>query len=78
MGFQASKTLLAASAMGLFTLLGGGSLTGEKIRRELKLHPRGIWDFLDSLVALGCLERDGDGPAGRYRNTVDARAFLDR
>ena len=77
MGFQASKTLLAAVGFGLFSILGNDSRTGEEIRRELNLHPRGIWDFLDSLVALGFLERDGDGVAGRYSNTVDTAAFLD-
>jgi len=33
---------------------------------------------MDTLVALGFLERDGDGPAGRYRNTPETAHFLDR
>lgn len=77
MGFQASKTLLAAVGFDLFTMLGRGPLTGEEIRQQLGLHPRGIWDFLDSLVALGLLDRDGDGAAGRYQNTLDTATFLD-
>ena len=77
MGFQASKTLLAAVGFDLFTMLGRGPKTGEEIRQQLALHPRGIWDFLDSLVALGLLERDGDGTAGRYQNTLDTATFLD-
>jgi len=35
-------------------------------------------DFPDTLVALGFLERDGDGPTARYRNTPESAAFLDR
>lgn len=53
-------------------------LTAEELGRRLKLHPRGTYDFFDALVALKFLERDGDGPAGRYRNTRETAAFLDR
>jgi hypothetical protein len=42
----------------------------------LGLHPRGIYDFLDTLVALDFLERDGDGPDGKYRNTLSTAQFL--
>jgi hypothetical protein len=38
------------------------------------LHPRGSRDFLDALVALGMLDRDGDP----YRNTPSTDTFLDR
>jgi SAM-dependent methyltransferase len=77
-GFWASKTLLSAVELELFTQLGGESLTGEEIEERLGLHPRATDDFLDTLVALRLLERDGDGSAGRYRNTADAGAFLDK
>jgi len=38
------------------------------------LHPRSARDFLDALVALGMLERDGD----HYANTPETDLFLDR
>jgi O-methyltransferase domain/Dimerisation domain len=78
MGFWPSKTVLSAVELGLFTELGSESMTGEEIGERLGLHPRAIYDFLDTLVALRFLERDGDGPDGRYRNTSDTAVFLDR
>ncbi|MEX2252797.1 MAG: methyltransferase [Thermoleophilaceae bacterium] len=78
MGFWASKTLLSAVELELFTHLGGESMTGEEIGERLGLHERAIYDFLDTLVALGFLERDGDGSEGRYRNTDETAAFLDK
>jgi predicted O-methyltransferase YrrM len=77
-GFWPSKTLLSAVELELFTLLGAESMTAEEIRAQLGLHPRGTYDFLDTLVALALLERDGDGSDGRYRNTADTAAFLDK
>ena len=78
MGFWASKTLLSAVELELFTLLGSEAMTGEEIRDRIGLHPRATYDFLDTLVALRLLERDGDGAEGRYRNTADTAVFLDR
>jgi predicted O-methyltransferase YrrM len=76
--FWASKTLLSAVELQLFTHLGVNSMSGEEIRERLGLHPRGTYDFLDTLVALQFLERDGDGSDGRYRNTAETAAFLNR
>jgi predicted O-methyltransferase YrrM len=78
MGFLASKTLLSAVELELFTHLGAGALNGAEIGTRLGLHARSLFDFLDALVSLGILERDGDGPAGRYSNTPQAAAFLDK
>ena len=39
-------------------------MTGEEIGERLDLHPRAIYDFLDTLVALRFLDRDGDGTEG--------------
>ena len=69
MGFWPSKTLLSAVELELFTQLGSESMTGEELRERLGLHERGIYDFLDTLVALGLLERDGDGPDGSPRGS---------
>jgi hypothetical protein len=78
MGFWPAKVLLSAVELDLFTTLGDGAMTGEELIRTLALHPRANPDFFDTLVALGILERDGDGPSGRYRNGAEAREFLDR
>ena len=78
MGFWPSKTVLSAVELELFTHLGSESMTGEQIGERLGLHPRAIYDFLDTLVALRFLERDGDGGDGRYRNTAESSAFLDK
>jgi hypothetical protein len=78
MGFWASKTLLSAVEMGLFTELGDGRLTGPQIGDRLGLHQRSGADFLDALVALGLLDREGDGPGARYGNTTDTALFLDK
>jgi hypothetical protein len=78
MGFWASKTVLSAVELELFTHLGAEAITGEEIGEKLGLHLRGIYDFLDTLVALRFLERDGEGSDGRYRNTAESAAFLDK
>lgn len=44
----------------------------------MKHGTRATFDFLDALVALHFLDRDGDGPEGRYKNTPETAAFLDR
>ncbi len=78
LGFWASKTLLSAVELELFTQLGGGELTGAELGDRLGLHPRAIYDFLDTLLSLGFLERDGTGSDGRYRNSAQTAAFLDK
>lgn len=77
-GFWPSKVLLTAVKLGVFTVLGSGTMTGSELGKSLGLHPRGVDDFFDTLVALGLLERDGDGAAGRYRNAEDSARFLDK
>ena len=77
-GFCPSKVLLSAVELGLFTHLAKGPMTGAEIERALELHPRGTYDFLDTLVALGLLDREGDGAGARYANTPATAAFLDR
>lgn len=78
MGFFASKALLSAVELGIFTTIGDGLKSAGEIEQSLGLHPRATHDFLDALVALKLLERDGDGATGRYGNTRDARRFLVR
>ncbi|WP_250502005.1 acetylserotonin O-methyltransferase [Caballeronia sp. AZ7_KS35] len=74
MAFWASKTLLSAVELGVFTQLATGPRTADDLVQALALHPRGALDFLDTLVALNLLSREG----GFYANADDADFFLDR
>ena len=74
LAFFASKTLLSAIEMGVFTELAHGPEGLEALSGRLGLHPRSSRDFLDALLALGFLQRDGD----RYANTPETGLFLDR
>ena len=78
MGFWGSKTLLSAVELELFTKLGSEPMTGPQIAEALSLHPRAIPDFPDALVALGLLDREGEGSDALYRNTEDGAVFLDK
>jgi hypothetical protein len=78
MGFWASKTLLSAVELELFTRLGADAMTGAQIAEALGLHARAVPDFPDALVALKLLDRDGEGRAAVYRNTDAGAAFLDK
>lgn len=77
-GFWGSKVLLTAVGLELFTKLEEKAMTGESLGRLLDLHPRGIWDFFDTLVALGFLNRDGNGSTALYSNTEETSQFLDK
>ncbi len=72
--FFASKTLLSAIELGVFTELAHGPQGYDALRTTLGLHPRASRDFLDTLTALGFLTRDGDV----YSNSPEADLFLDR
>jgi len=74
MGFWASKTLLSAVEMEVFTQLAGHPQDLEALQLRSGLHPRAARDFFDALVALGFLERN----EGVYANTPNADAFLDK
>jgi hypothetical protein len=74
LAFWASKTLLSAVEMGLFTELSHGPEHFNSLSGRLGLHPRSARDFLDTLVALGFLRREGES----YLNTPETELFLDR
>jgi O-methyltransferase domain/Dimerisation domain len=76
--FWASKVLLTAVELDLFTTLGDGKMTASQLGQKLGLHPRGTYDFFDALVALKFLDRDGDGPEGKYKTTPQTTAFLNK
>lgn len=74
LGFWSAKTLLSAVELGLFTILAEGPASRDELQARLGLHARGAADFLDTLVALGMLERQD----GIYRNTPATGLYLDR
>jgi precorrin-6B methylase 2 len=74
LGFWASKTLLSAVELGVFSALANAPADLATLQTKLGLHQRSARDFLDALVALKVLERQN----GIYRNTVDADLFLDK
>ena len=73
-GFMASKVLFCAIDFGVFTELAQGPLRAEEIQARLKIHRRSARDFLDTLVALGMLERNGE----LYSNSSETDFYLDR
>ena len=77
-GFWNSKVLLSAVELGVFTVLRDRKLTGAELAGEIGMHPRGISDFFDALVAMKFLERDGNGASARYSNTPLTALYLDR
>ena len=77
-GFWASKTLLAAIKFKLFTLLAKGGLPATEIKSKIGLHERSVYDFLDTLVALGFLQRKDIGATAVYSNSPDTDLFLDK
>ena len=77
-GFMASKVLLSAIELELFTVLAGHPQTAAQLGDRLGLHPRALHDFLDALVSLGFLDREGNGHDATYRNAADSDVFLDK
>src|SRR6266516_1302195 len=74
LGFWASKALLSAVEMEIFTELAERPQDLETLRGRLGLHPRSARDFLDTLVALGFLQRVD----GKYQNAPATDLFLDK
>jgi hypothetical protein len=74
LGFWASKTLLSAVEMELFTELAKHPEDLHTLQGRLGLHPRAARDFLDALVALGLLQRRDE----KYSNTASTDLFLDK
>lgn len=74
LAFWASKTLLTAVEMEIFTDLAKHPGDLASVQGRMGLHPRGARDFLDALVALGFLKREN----GIYSNTPETDVFLDK
>ena len=76
-GLWSARVLLAAIELGVFTELARGPRTREQLQRKLELDARSAGDFLDALVSLKWLEREGDDDAAVYVNSREAAAYLD-
>lgn len=74
LAFWPSKILLSAVEMELFTDLAKAPQPLDSLQGRVGLHPRAARDFLDSLVALGFLQRR----EGKYSNTPATDLFLDK
>lgn len=71
--FCDAKALLTAVELDLFGALKDGPATEEEIRERLRLHGRGLSDFLHLLAALGVLVKTGEAfgnAAGAQRHLV--------
>lgn len=73
-GFWASKTLLSAVELKVFTELAKGPMDVTALRKRIGIHERSARDFFDTLVAMGFLERKD----GKYSNTPETDLFLDK
>jgi len=71
-GYWASSILLTANRLGLFSAISGGATGIAVIAEKLTLAPYPLDGFLNALVSLGYLEKQGDG----YSNTPISNAFL--
>jgi cyclopropane fatty-acyl-phospholipid synthase-like methyltransferase len=80
MGYWAAKALLAGVKFSLFTHLAGTKLSGKDIKQKLSLNTtdRHAYDWLDTLVSLGFLQREGVMDSSIYSNSMDTEVFLDR
>ncbi|HEV2134177.1 MAG TPA: methyltransferase [Terracidiphilus sp.] len=74
LGFWASKTLMSAVEMDVFTELAKRPEDLETLAGRMGLHARSARDFLDALVALGFLQRE----EGVYSNTAETDLYLDK
>jgi precorrin-6B methylase 2 len=74
-GYRASKVLLSAIELDVFTILAEQPLDAAALTQRTGLHKRGATDFFDALVALGMLTRGEDG---LYSDAYETGFYLDR
>ena len=75
--FWGAKALNTATELKLFTALAGREMSGTEIQAATGIHERGLYDFLDALVAMGFLERTGQKETAQYKNAQESEIFLD-
>ena len=80
MGFWASQAMLTAVKLGLYTMLAPSALSEKQIKEKLGFacSDRHVFDWLDTLVSLGFLERKGLLLDALYSNAADTDLFLDK
>lgn len=77
-GYGVSKALLSAVGIGLYTRLADRPMTIGEIVAAFHLQERPATDFLDLLVSVDLLARNGDGPDAHYHNTPETDRYLVR
>ena len=72
MGFQASRVLLTAVELKIWSALGGDRLSSAVLAARLGTHPRATDRLLNALVAIGLLAKSDD----LFANTGAGRQYL--
>jgi hypothetical protein len=76
--FWPAKVLLSAVELGVFTKLSPKPVDNAALAAAAGIRADRSADFFDALVAMGFLDRDGDGPGALYRNSPETDLFLDK
>src|SRR4030042_1948945 len=71
-GFRASRIILTAFELGLFSILGESSLNSAQLAAASATEPRACERLINALCVLGLLKKAG----GRFRNTKISRDHL--
>jgi hypothetical protein len=80
-GFCSSKILMSAVNFGLFTILAEKkSMSARQIKSQLKFKctDRQVFDYLDALLGMGFLQREGVLNSAVYYNSKETDLFLDK
>ena len=76
--FWPAKVLLSAIELGVFTQLVKGPRNNAALAEVVGIRSDRSADFFDALVAMGFLDREGNGATALYRTTPETDLFLDR
>lgn len=76
--FWPSKVLLSAIELGVFTQLATKQMNNAALAAAVGIRADRSPDFFDTLVSIGFLQREGNGPNSVYSNTPESDVFLDR
>jgi len=80
-GFCSSKILMSAVNFGLFTMLAEKkSMSARQIKTQLhfKCTDRQVYDYLDALLGMDFLQREGVLSSAVYYNSTESDMFLDK
>lgn len=80
-GFWPSRLLISAADIGLFEALKQaerGTMTSEQVSAAFGLQSDKAEKFLDALVSIKMLSRDGEGDDAAYSNTPETAIFLQK